>query len=298
MTFTRPPPASANADAAGDALRYQGSLIRLRGAMLNLTDMWKAADCPENRRPADWLALAETLRFRSYAGAHWTEPPGPATPNAGHAGIWTIDGDGFVATVRGNRGGTWAHWQLALPYARYLSPQFHLWCNTVLRAAMERLGGTAAAGSDPLLLHLAQHFRQLHRRLDTLDRHAADLMFLQLSAQDLLLGQRRNFTPRSQAAITQVLAAEPFDGQCPCCGNAPVLTAAGRPVAGAEFDHFFHRGLNRPEHGWLICADCHAELTQGGYLVRFTRTPEFRAFQGAVLEHRRRTRPRPASRAE
>ena len=38
-------------------LSYQGSPIRLRGAMLNLTDMWQAADRPPNRHPADCLAL-------------------------------------------------------------------------------------------------------------------------------------------------------------------------------------------------------------------------------------------------
>ena len=295
-TFTRPPPVSE--DRSGDALSYQGSPIRLRGAMLNLTDMWKAAGRPDNRRPADWLALEETLRFRSYAGTHWTEVDDPVASNAGHAGIWTLDGDGFVATARGNRGGTWAHWQLALSYARYLSPPFHLWCNTVVRAAMERQGGRSDAGDDPLLHHLAQQFRQVHRRLDTLDRHAADLMFLQLSAQEVVLGTRRNFSERSQASIAQAVAAEPYDGQCPCCGTVPVLAKGGRPVAGAEFDHFFHRGLNRPEHGWLICPECHAELSHGGYLARFMRTAEFRAFQGAVLEHRRRTRTRPASPAQ
>ena len=42
--------------------------------MLNLTDMWKAAGRPENRRPADWLALEETTRFRAYADTHWSEP--------------------------------------------------------------------------------------------------------------------------------------------------------------------------------------------------------------------------------
>ena len=72
-----------------------------------------------------------------------------------------------------------------------------------------------------------------------------------------------------------------------------VLTGRGRPVPGAEYDHFFHRGLNRPEHGWLVCAACHAELTHGGYLVRFMRMPEFRAFQGVVLAHRRQERHAP-----
>jgi hypothetical protein len=41
-----------------------------------------------------------------------------------------------------------------------------------------------------------------------------------------------------------------------------VLTSAGRPVA--KFGHFFHRGLNRTEHGWLVCAACHSDLTHGG----------------------------------
>jgi hypothetical protein len=270
------------------SLSYQGTAIRLRGAMLNLTDMWQAAGRPDNRRPSDWLLLEETQRFRAYAGTHWTEVDDPVRANAGLAGIGHLDTDGFVATVRGHQGGTWAHWQLALAYARYLSPPFHLWCNTVLRAAIERRDGPPAAGHDPLLAHLARHFQRLHRRIDILDRHAADQMFLQLSAQELVLGARRDFSARSQAAITRVVAAEPFEGQCPCCRNAPVFTEAGRPVRGAEFDHFFHRGLNRPEHGWLVCADCHAELTHGGYLARFARLPEFRAFQAAVLEQRRR----------
>ena len=111
-------------------------------------------------------------------------------------------------------------------------------------------------------------------------------MFLQLSAQELVLGNRREFSERSLTVILRVVAAAPFDGQCHCCSRLRGLTGRGRPVPGAEYDHFFHCGLNRPEHGWLVCADCHAELTHGGCLVRFTRIPEFRAFQGAVLEHR------------
>ena len=275
------------------SLSYEGTPIRLRGTMLNLTDMWQAAGRPDHRRPADWLVLKGTTRFRSYADAHWTAADDPVTANAGHAGIWNIDTDGFVATARGNQGGTWAHWQLALSYARYLSPPFHLWCNTVVRAAIERSGGPPAAGHDLLLAQLARQFQDLHRRLDTLERHAADLMFLQTSAQEVVLGQRRKFSERSLAAILRAVAAEPFGGQCPCCGNVPVLARGGRPVPGAQFDHVFHRGLNRPEHGWLVCAACHAELTHGGYLVRFARMPEFWAFQAAMLEQRRRARTAP-----
>jgi hypothetical protein len=108
------------------ALRYQGTPIRLRGAMLNLTDMWQAAGRPEHRRPTNWLILEETRRFRTHARTHWTEREEPVADNAILDGIIRIDRDGFVATLRGRRGGTWAHWQLALSYARYLSPPFHL----------------------------------------------------------------------------------------------------------------------------------------------------------------------------
>jgi hypothetical protein len=279
-------------------LSYQGSRIRLRGAMLNLTDMWQAADRPPNRRPADWLALEETGRFRTHAGTHRTDATDLFAPRAGLAGICHLDSDGLVATVRGNPGGTWADWPLALDYAHDLSPPFHLWCDTVLRAAIQQPEEAPAAGDDPLWAYLDEQFQRLHRRLDTLDRHAADLMFLLIASQDLVFGNRRNFSGLSQAAILRAVAAEPYGGQCPCCGDAPVLTEAGRPVAGAEFDHFFHRSLNKAEHGWLICAKCHSDLTHGGYLLHFSHMPRFRAFQALVLAQRRRGRMRHRHTAE
>ena len=98
-------------------LSYQGTPVRLRGTMLNLTDMWRAAGCPEYRRPAKWLFLEETMRFRAHAQAHWTELEEPASDNVLHGDIIRLDPDGFVATLRGRHGGTWAHWQLALSYA-------------------------------------------------------------------------------------------------------------------------------------------------------------------------------------
>lgn len=271
-------------------LSYQGRPIRLRGTMLNLTDMWRAAGSPEYRRPIHWLVLEETTRFRAHAQVHWTDPEGTASQNIIEDDIIRRDPDGFVATTRGRHGGTWAHWQLALSYARYLSPAFHLWCNAVVRAALAWHDTPPAVDLDPLQRHLARQFRDLHARLNTLERHAADLMFLQLSAQELVLGNRLEFTPLTRTIMIKAVAAEPFGGQCPCCLRERVLTETGRVVPGAEFDHFFHRGLNKPEHGWPICAPCHAELTHGGYLVRFMRVPEFRVFQGAVLEHRRRER--------
>ena len=107
----------------------------------------------------------------------------------------------------------------------------------------------------PLAHQITQHLRQMHNRLDILDRHAADLMLLKLSAQDLLLGQRRRFSEETRTTIVKVIAAEPYAGQCPCCSITPVLTLECQPAPGAEFDHVSHAGLNRPEHCWLICTE-------------------------------------------
>lgn len=278
---------------AAHALTYDGTAIRRRGTMLNLTDMWRAAGGDDSRRPADWLAQEDAKRFRAYTRWRWPDSAAPAAdphgrggPNASHAGIWRFDADGLVAAARGNGGGTWAHWQLALAYAKYLSPAFHAWCNQVVRDAMERSGGPPR-GRDPVVLYVERQFERVHRKLDALDRHAADLMFLAVSAQDILLDARRPFSGRSRAAITAVVTNPPYEGHCPSCGVVPVLTPEGRPAEGAEFDHFFHRGLNRPEHGWLVCQPCHRELTHGGYLARFARVAEFRRFQAAVVDARR-----------
>lgn len=281
-------PAAPDRDAA-TSLTYDGTAIRQRGPMLNLTDMWRAAGGLAYRRPTLWLDMEETKRFRAYARGRWShpgltaEPPETTDPNVTASDIWTADNDGLVATARGHKGGTWAHWQLALAYAQYLSPEFHTWCNGVVRNAMERFGGPPRR-SDAVTRYLEQQFGWLHRRLDTMDRHAADIMFLVVSTQELMLGTRRPFSEHSKALIRAVIASPPYEGHCPCCGAVPVLTAKRRPVEGAEFDHAFHPGLNRPEHGWLVCKPCHHELTHGGYLVRFQRMPEFRRFQDALRE--------------
>ena len=280
-------PATPDRDAS-TTLTYDGTDIRQRGKMLNLTDMWRAAGGPAYRRPAIWLDMEETKRFRAYVRWRWSDiPTGMPDPNVTHGDICDAEKDGLVVSARGNGGGTWAHWQLALSYARYLSPAFHTWCNAVVRNAMERHGGPPRRRS-ALERYIESQFDQLHRKLDRIDRHGADLMFLLVSTQELMLDKRRPFSDRSRALMCELISAEPYEGQCPCCHAAPVLGTDRQAVEGAEYDHFYHRGLNRPEHGWLICRACHLELTHGGYLARFGRIAEFRRFQTLILDARRR----------
>ncbi len=108
-------------------LSFNGVSIRDRGEMLSLTDMWKAQGSDPARQPANWLASADARHFIEVLSV--LEP--------GNSGVQTKRGG------RGIGGSTFAHWQIGLAYAKYLSPEFHMWCNTVVRERME--GRPAAA---------------------------------------------------------------------------------------------------------------------------------------------------------
>ena len=100
-------------------LVYSGVSIREKGEMLSLTDMWEAAGRPDNKRPAEWARYEGAIFIQFVAETH----------NVGTAHI--------MKSQRGKGGATFAHWQVALAYAKYLSPEFHMWCNEVVRAHME-----------------------------------------------------------------------------------------------------------------------------------------------------------------
>jgi hypothetical protein len=66
--------------------------------------MWRAAGGDLSKQPSNWLASARAREFIEFL-----------TP-----GIF----GSLVHTAEGRGGGTWAHWQLAMAYAKYLSPEF------------------------------------------------------------------------------------------------------------------------------------------------------------------------------
>ena len=103
----------------GNALVYQGVNIKEKGEMLSLTDMWKASGSDDAKRPANW-SRKEGSAFIEAISLSLNMP-------VGH--IWS--------SKRGNKGMTYAHWQIGLAYAKYLSPEFHIWCNQVVRDHME-----------------------------------------------------------------------------------------------------------------------------------------------------------------
>jgi hypothetical protein len=118
--------------------RYGTSMINERGEMLSLTDMWKAAGADPSRQPAEWLRSAEATRFCEYLAE---------SLNLGISQVW-------ISKPGRHGGGTWAHWQVAMAYAKYLSPEFHMACNVIVRAHMEgRTEVFAQDGINPLGVH-------------------------------------------------------------------------------------------------------------------------------------------------
>lgn len=110
----------SNENMRHSALVYNGAVIRDRGDRLNLTDMWRAAGSDPSRTPAEWQRSLEAQRFIEFVSE---------SNNMGVAHV--------IRTTRGRNGCTEAHWQVGLAYAKAISPEFHAWCNTVVREKMQ-----------------------------------------------------------------------------------------------------------------------------------------------------------------
>lgn len=75
--------------------------------LYNLTAMWRAAGCPKSKRPAAWMQTEQAKEFVAELNI----------------------ANGYIKSDQGRTGGTWAHWQVAVEYAGYLSPAFAIQWN-------------------------------------------------------------------------------------------------------------------------------------------------------------------------
>lgn len=115
------------------AITIDGREIRREGAAPHerwcLTDLWRAAGEPK-LRPAEWL--------RKDGAAFVDFVRDSVSVAQGHSPESSADFE-IVRTTKGNPRThtppeTWAHWQIALAYAKALSPAFHARVNDVYRA--------------------------------------------------------------------------------------------------------------------------------------------------------------------
>lgn len=100
--------------------RYKGSNISFangKNVMINATEMAKSFD----KRPVDWLQNQSTIAFLNELSKVRKS---------------TLT-DLVQVTKGGNNPGTWMHEDVALEFARWLSPSFAIWCNDRIKELLK-----------------------------------------------------------------------------------------------------------------------------------------------------------------
>lgn len=130
------------------AIVVDGHEIRRDGDMWCLTDLWRAAGAPKEKRPSDYL---------SGAGKAFVEFLSDSL-DAAKTGITK------ARKIPGGGGETWGHWQIALAYAKALSHPFHARVNEVYRAYVAgELAPRIDTAAEAELVRLSLRIRALDR---------------------------------------------------------------------------------------------------------------------------------------
>lgn len=109
--------ASHRESAQAIPFHYQGQSVRFSSeGWINATEI---ARC-EGRRLDKWLATQETQDYIAALMHHLNTPE---------------KGD-LIRSVRGRGGGTWLHPKLAVAFARWISPDFAVWCDLHIDALL------------------------------------------------------------------------------------------------------------------------------------------------------------------
>lgn len=136
--------------------KYNDSSITFKqddgDVMVNATQMAKEF----GKRPSKWLELPSTKEFL-------TE-------------LQTIRlSDSLIKTAEGRNGGTWFHEDVALEFARWLSPRFSIWCNDKIKELL-KTGSTQLDFTDPnAVVILAQNWANEQNKRIALEKENAKL---------------------------------------------------------------------------------------------------------------------------
>jgi len=99
---------------------FNGVEIAFHGKKeVNLTNLWKAVGGTESKDPHNWIRFEGKEFINAVA----------VSQNRSVAQV--------IKTARGKGGGTWADKQIGLAYAKYLSPELHIFVNKVFFERLE-----------------------------------------------------------------------------------------------------------------------------------------------------------------
>lgn len=124
---------------------YKGSQISFmsgENVMVNATQMAK----PFEKRPIDWLQNQSSIEYLNELSKVRKS---------------TL-ADLVQVTKGGNNSGTWMHEDVAMEFARWLSPAFAIWCNDRIKELL-KTGVTTVSNDDEAIAYAMQ---VLNRRLE------------------------------------------------------------------------------------------------------------------------------------
>lgn len=139
LAYPVPEPAPEVVETSLVRFDYQGHPIfgNTTGGLVNLNDMHRAIGASPNKEPNQWARSKAVQSFIRYVASQTANSSAKSqTANSQSGTISHV----YVVVPGGHHPGTWAHWQIALRYAQYLSNEFAYWCNTVIRDRLEGRG--------------------------------------------------------------------------------------------------------------------------------------------------------------
>jgi hypothetical protein len=233
--------------------------------------MHKAAGADPSKTPSKWLGSAQAKEFIEF--------------------LLTIqNSDSLIEATEGRGGNTWAHWQLGIAYAKYLSPEFHAWCNEVVRQRMEsrglpvqavqgaitlspgdldrfadRIGSSAATVAGQIIVTAIEpRFDAINHRMDRME--------------DAINGRK---PPNQETIARHVRANWKLGGNCQCCGVNRVTNSDGSRAPHTHLDHFLQVGKKDLQSTWIVCRDCNLKKLPKD---RAGCRPAFDAYQKRLIE--------------
>jgi hypothetical protein len=231
----------------GPTLVYCGTRLREQGERICLTDCWRAAGSDPNKRPAEWLRQEGPQEFIRYIA------------DSLNMGIDHI----AIADRGGTSPATWAHWQIGMAYAKYLSPEFHAWCNEVVRAHMEgRHYGSLTAQLETKLVEAARRGAKegAQEAAKQVNDNVIDFRKEFREHRRETENKRRDFGPDTirQVCLTVLLQ---YGGKDPIDRETRIVDDDGRPISGAcEIDHWEGRHNNNVENAFPTAIETHEKL--------------------------------------
>jgi hypothetical protein len=157
-----------------------------------------------------------------------------------------------------HNGATWAHWQIGLAYAKYLSPEFHAWCNEVVRAHMEGRGSFL----ETRLLEAARRGAKegaqeaVKQVNDNVIEFRKDFREHRRETEN----KRRDFGPDTIRQVCLTVLLE-YGGKDPIDRQTRIVDDDGRPISGAcEIDHWEGRHNKNVENAFPTAIETHEKL--------------------------------------